>query len=618
MIIKKINFFMNENIVKKTIFNNLPPFDFCYLDEKNKEKIAKFVLLIGKNGSGKTCLLTLIQKLFDNHEEIYDKQYENPSDPEYDAKNYKLNDCPYAKIKINLCDGSVYFFFKWKPINDKIFDYTTPLNCRVLHENNIWKPLPLYSYFTSTTYGNDTIITKYWKNLYDHEYKEKLNRNKYESQKQCYKDDILAINRFDYTGIQDISCNWNLDILRIYKNWLQENNIKMGTAETDGKKFFCNFTLCGNQREISQLPSGWKHQIALRSIMCLHYESIFLIDEPENSLYPSEQIKLINFFIENSQKRTRNHQFFIATHSPFIIKNFLNRNDAVIINVETGENILKSEKKKLLLNDNNISYDEISYLYYDIITSSYYISLYEELKNKVGCESYKEMDDWLKENKDKINEIIKEKKLDKNNFVEIEKIKCIKHWKLNNDGEIIEEKRFEQSKKQLIVFYLGELEDENYYTNWDSFVAKFKDENWKKEEKNMKIIGELCAIWKCQSNEIYDKINGLDEEIKDQAKKLFENKQHDTSWTTSTNLTRLRHMFAHAWTKEKNFLYYKNHSEQFKNANDDEIAETNEFYSFFKNENITNEKIESLLKKYIELMRLVLINYCKITKLKPK
>ena len=383
MIIKKINFFMNENIVKKTIFNNLPPFDFCYLDENNKEKIAKFVLLIGKNGSGKTCLLTLIQKLFDNHEEIYDKQCKNPSDPEYDAKNYKLNDCPFAKIKINLCDGSVYFFFKWKPINDKIFDYTTPLNCRVLHENNIWKPLPLHSYFTSTTYGNDTIITKYWKNLRDHEYKEELNRNKYESQKQCYKDDILAINRSDYTGIQDISCNWNLDILRIYKNWLQENNIKMGTAETDGKEFFCNFTLCGNQRGISQLPSGWKHQIVLRSIMCLHYESIFLIDEPENSLYPSEQIKLINFFIENSQKRTRNHQFFIATHSPFILKNFLNRNDVVIINVETGENILKSEKKKLLLNENNnVSYDEISYLYYDIPTPNYYNSLYEKLKWK--------------------------------------------------------------------------------------------------------------------------------------------------------------------------------------------------------------------------------------------
>ena len=90
-------------------------------------------------------------------------------------------------------------------------------------------------------------------------------------------------------------------------------------------------------------------------------------------------------------------------------------------------------------------------------------------------------------------------------------------------------------------------------------------------------------------------------------------------WTTSTNLTRLRHMFAHAWTREKNFLYYKKRQEQFKNNNnDEEIAETDKFYSIFKKENVTNEEIESLLKKYIELMRLVLINYCKITKLKPK
>ena len=94
------------------------------------------------------------------------------------------------------------------------------------------------------------------------------------------------------------------------------------------------------------------------------------------------------------------------------------------------------------------------------------------------------------------------------------------------------EKDIEQLNAQIgqlkVPFKLLQLCDENSYTDWDSFVAKFKDENWKKEEKNMKIIGELCAIWKCQSNEIYDKINGLDEEIKDQAKKLLQDKHRTT------------------------------------------------------------------------------------------
>ena len=83
-------------------------------------------------------------------------------------------------------------------------------------------------------------------------------------------------------------------------------------------------------------------------------------------------------------------------------------------------------------------------------------------------------------------------------------------------------------------------------------------------------------------------------------------------WTISTNLTRLRHMFAHGWTKEKNFLFYNKHLKKFEN-NDDVTYKTNKFYSFFKKGNIANEEIESLLKKYIELMRTILINWKEIT-----
>lgn len=168
------------------------------------------------------------------------------------------------------------------------------------------------------------------------------------------------------------------------------------------KKKWCDFLLGGNNREISQLPSGWKHQIVLRSIMLAHNEHIFLIDEPENSLYPHEQEELTNFLLENSADRRKKHQFFIATHSPFVLKRFLNDKDTVIIDVENGENLKKSEKKKLLLiHDNIVSYDEIIYLYFGIATSGYYLSLFEKLKSKItGIEKkdqikFSEVDEWL-------------------------------------------------------------------------------------------------------------------------------------------------------------------------------------------------------------------------------
>ena len=128
----------------------------------------------------------------------------------------------------------------------------------------------------------------------------------------------------------------------------------------------------------------------------------FFLDEIENSLCPNEQVlitkKIINDTTEINQGQ-KICQFFIATHSPFIFKNFLNRNDTVIINVETGENILKSEEKKLLLDENNnVSYDEISYLYYDIPTPNYYNSLYEKLEWKFD-ECFKKKNSIISKNK---------------------------------------------------------------------------------------------------------------------------------------------------------------------------------------------------------------------------
>ncbi|MBQ4208873.1 ATP-binding protein [bacterium] len=120
---------------------------------------------------------------------------------------------------------------------------------------------------------------------------------------------------------------------------------------------------------------------------------LLFIDEIENSFYPKQQEKITTFLIDLSKElshRNINHQFFIATHSPFVIKNFLNHNNTRIVDVEkNGENIEISNE--ILLDKNKLSYDEINYLYYGIVTTNYYLSLFEKLKVKI-CEKIKKDD----------------------------------------------------------------------------------------------------------------------------------------------------------------------------------------------------------------------------------
>jgi len=88
------------------------------------------------------------------------------------------------------------------------------------------------------------------------------------------------------------------------------------------------FKKWNNKIEIDKL-SSWEKQIVFRwSYLLKDKESIkwaiALIDEPEISLHPIWQQKILNFyqklFIDNSWKQTS--QLFITTHSPYLLQNF--------------------------------------------------------------------------------------------------------------------------------------------------------------------------------------------------------------------------------------------------------------------------------------------------------
>jgi predicted ATPase len=98
---------------------------------------------------------------------------------------------------------------------------------------------------------------------------------------------------------------------------------------------------------IDELSSGEK-QIVFRGSFLLKDKnvekgSVILIDEPEISMHPNWQIKILTFFREIfTENNKQKSQIFIATHSPYILQN--SRDCCVIVLKKIGEQ-LEIERK---------------------------------------------------------------------------------------------------------------------------------------------------------------------------------------------------------------------------------------------------------------------------------
>lgn len=106
----------------------------------------------------------------------------------------------------------------------------------------------------------------------------------------------------------------------------------------------------GRQMEIGQLSSGEKQIVfrggfLLRNLGTVNGAPI-LVDEPELSLHPKWQLKILGFlkslFTDDNGKQTS--QLIVATHSPFILHNDTRANDKVLV-------IQKNDKGELIVLD---------------------------------------------------------------------------------------------------------------------------------------------------------------------------------------------------------------------------------------------------------------------------
>lgn len=110
------------------------------------------------------------------------------------------------------------------------------------------------------------------------------------------------------------------------------------------------FSEYGKQMPIEKLSSGEK-QIVFRGGFLLKNKistqgAVILIDEPEISLHPEWQLKIIPFLksLFTNEKQQQTSQIIVATHSPFIIHNSNRYNDKVII-------LKKDHKGNVIISD---------------------------------------------------------------------------------------------------------------------------------------------------------------------------------------------------------------------------------------------------------------------------
>ena len=110
----------------------------------------------------------------------------------------------------------------------------------------------------------------------------------------------------------------------------------VGIENKDNQKIVL-FEEFGKQMEISQLSSGEKQIVfrggfLLRNLGAINGATI-LVDEPELSLHPQWQLKILGFLkdIFTDETGMQTSQLIVATHSPFIIHNNTRANDKVLV-----------------------------------------------------------------------------------------------------------------------------------------------------------------------------------------------------------------------------------------------------------------------------------------------
>ena len=289
--------------------------------EKNDEPLD-LVVLAGSNGSGKTRVLESILKYFQ------------------DNLNYKQNNIEagiFYEEKEKNCISNVGDFFDGLE-NFSYREVNNPLHEKYIEIKKKLDILPKIIYvpteinFQKMDVASTTLVQEY-------KFINIVNTNLIKDIPSYIATKMISAmlkNKNEKVG--DVQKKVFNEINEIFENL--SIDVKVEDISQDGRNITLFTNSLGDEFDINELSSGEK-QLFLRTLaikMLNPENSIILIDEPELSLHPKWQQRIVDVY----RKIGKNNQIIIATHSPHILGSVKKENIMLLDKDDDGKIVVKT------------------------------------------------------------------------------------------------------------------------------------------------------------------------------------------------------------------------------------------------------------------------------------
>ena len=317
--------------IEKVHIKNIKGIKDLELSFKKDNKILDVIVLAGVNGSGKTTILESIKDFFDNKNVNYNEPEKSNVNLNIFFEEVEKKNIEEAEKSSNNFKHALWEFFNTL----RSYDYYRK-DSNDYYQNQIAKRfdippkiiyVPAENKFEEIKTYSTTLSRKY-------EFINIINSNvikdipSYIATRRNYLATIeedLTMKEITNKVINEI--NGIFDILEL--------DVKLKGFSKDEKIMPIFENSAGEEFDINDLSSGEK-QLFLRTLSIKMLEpknSIILIDEPELSLHPKWQQRIIEVY----KKIGENNQIIIATHSPHILGSVSNENIFILYRDENGK-----------------------------------------------------------------------------------------------------------------------------------------------------------------------------------------------------------------------------------------------------------------------------------------